>query len=169
LNANAETPGTSAGANLPARTDRSLFPHVVIVGGGFAGLGAARALAGAPVRITLIDRRNHHLFQALLYQVATAALAATDIASPIRSVLRHQSNVAVRLAEVTSVDLASRCVVMGNERFGYDYLILAAGAGQSYFGHDEWAPLAPGSEESGRRARNPPSRPLGVRSGGASA
>lgn len=123
-----------------SRTD----PHVVIVGGGFAGLSAARALAGAPVRITLIDRRNHHLFQALLYQVATAALAATDIASPIRSVLRDQRNVEVRLAEVTAVDLAARCVVMGDERLRYDYLILAAGAGQSYFGHDEWAPLAPG-------------------------
>jgi NADH dehydrogenase len=107
-------------------------------------LSAARALAEAPVRITLIDRRNHHLFQALLYQVATAALAATDIASPIRSVLRRQRNVAVRLAEVTAIDVASRCVVMGDEQLGYDYLILAAGAGQSYFGHDEWAPLAPG-------------------------
>jgi NADH dehydrogenase len=119
-------------------------PHVVIVGGGFAGLSAARALAEAPVRITLIDRRNHHLFQALLYQVATAALAATDIASPIRSVLRSQRNVEVRLADVTAVDLATRRVVMGDERLSYDYLILAAGAGQSYFGHDEWAPLAPG-------------------------
>jgi NADH dehydrogenase len=107
-------------------------------------LTAARSLAEAPVRITLIDRRNHHLFQALLYQVATAALAATDIASPIRAVLRKQRNVSVRLAEVTAVDVGARCVVMGEERLSYDFLILAAGAGQSYFGHDEWAPLAPG-------------------------
>lgn len=118
--------------------------HVVIVGGGFAGLTAAKNLADAPVQITLIDRRNHHLFQALLYQVATAALPATDIASPIRSITRKQRNISVRLAEVASIDVENQCVVMDDERLGYDFLILAAGAGQSYFGHDEWAPLAPG-------------------------
>jgi len=119
-------------------------PRVVVVGGGFAGLNAARALADAPVRVTLVDRRNHHLFQALLYQVATAGLAATDIASPIRSVLSKQANLDVRLAEVTGVDVAGRAILLGGERLPYDYLILAAGADQSYFGHDEWAPFAPG-------------------------
>lgn len=130
---------TPLDAPAPART-----PRVVVVGAGFAGLNAARALAGAPVQVTLVDRRNHHLFQALLYQVATAGLAATDIASPIRSVLRDQANLDVRLAEVTNIDVAAREVILGDERLPYDYLILAAGAGQSYFGHEDWAPLAPG-------------------------
>jgi NADH dehydrogenase len=107
-------------------------------------LTAAKALAKAPVRVTLIDRRNHHLFQALLYQVATAALPATDIASPIRSITRRQRNVSVRLSEVTSVDVANHQVIMDDDRVSYDYVILAAGAGQSYFGRDDWAPLAPG-------------------------
>ena len=124
-------------------------PHVVIVGGGFGGLAAARALRDAPVRVTLIDRSNHYLFQPLLYQVATATLAPGDIASPIRYLLRGQRNVTVAMAEVTGVDDARRCVLgdyLGrpNTPFAYDYLVLATGASHSYFGHDEFASFAPG-------------------------
>jgi NADH dehydrogenase len=119
-------------------------PHVVIVGGGFGGLYAARALRRAPVRVTLLDRRNHHLFQPLLYQVATAALNPADIATPIRSVLRRQKNATVLLAEVRSVDVAAKKVLLDRGELSYDYLIVAAGATHSYFGHDEWAALAPG-------------------------
>jgi len=119
-------------------------PHVVIVGGGFAGLNAARALAGAPVRVTLLDQRNHHLFQPLLYQVATAALNAADIASPLRSILRHAKNVTVLLGRVEHVDLERRRLILTDGEIGYDALILAVGAGHSYFGHDEWEALAPG-------------------------
>src|SRR5258707_13346595 len=118
-------------------------PHVVIVGGGFGGLYAARALAERPVRAPLLDRRNHHLFQPLLYQVATAALNPSDIATPLRSILRGASNVTVFLAEVESVDLAGRRLVLDDGEMAYDALVLAAGAGHSYFGHDDWEPLAP--------------------------
>src|SRR3989442_6495602 len=119
-------------------------PHVVIVGGGFGGLHAARALAGRPVRVTLLDRRNHHLFQPLLYQVATAALNAADIATPLRSILRRATNVTVLLADVEQVDLAARRAHRDRGQLSYDALILAAGASHSYFGHDEWEALAPG-------------------------
>ena len=118
-------------------------PHVVIVGGGFGGLYAARALAGRPVRVTLLDRRNHHLFQPLLYQVATAALNASDIAAPLRSVLRRARNVTVLLAEVQAVDLGARRLTLDRGQMGYDALILAAGAGHSYFGHEDWQAFAP--------------------------
>jgi NADH:ubiquinone reductase (H+-translocating) len=118
-------------------------PHVVVVGGGFGGLNAARALAGRPVRVTLLDRRNHHLFQPLLYQVATAALNASDIAAPLRSVLRRARNVTVLLAEVQRVDLAARRLMLDRGEIGYDALILAAGAGHSYFGHEDWEAFAP--------------------------
>src|SRR5712691_929369 len=118
-------------------------PHVVIVGGGFGGLYAALALADRPVRVTLLDRRNHHLFQPLLYQVATAALNPSDIATPLRSILRSATNVTVLLAEVRSVDLAGRRVVLDDGELTYDALVLAAGAGLSYFGHDDWEELAP--------------------------
>jgi NADH dehydrogenase len=118
--------------------------HVVIIGGGFGGLNAARAFDDKPVRVTVIDRRNHHLFQPLLYQVATASLSPADIASPIRAILRKQENTRVLLAEVTAVDLEHKQVVLDNERLSYDYLIIAAGAGHSYFGHDEWEHRAPG-------------------------
>jgi NADH dehydrogenase len=120
------------------------WPHVVIIGGGFGGLNAAQALARAPVRITLVDRRNHHLFQPLLYQVATAALNPSDIAYPIRGALAHQSNARVLLAEARSIDVANRTVMLDGGSLHYDYLIVATGATHSYFGKDEWAQLAPG-------------------------
>jgi NADH dehydrogenase FAD-containing subunit/outer membrane protein W len=125
------------------------LPHVVIVGGGFGGLAVARALRKAPVRVTLIDRSNHHLFQPLLYQVATATLAPGDIAAPIRHLLRKQPNVTVAMAEVTGVDVANRRVLVDylgqpDTPFEYDYLILATGGSHSYFGHNEFAPFAPG-------------------------
>jgi NADH dehydrogenase len=119
--------------------------HFVIVGGGFAGLWATRALASAPVRITLIDRHNHHLFQPLLYQVATAGLSAPDIAAPLRHILRKQENVEVRLADVASIAPDDRQVVFADgTTIAYDTLLLATGATHAYFGHDEWAQHAPG-------------------------
>lgn len=119
-------------------------PHLVIIGGGFGGLEAARALRHAPLDITLIDRRNYHLFQPLLYQVATAALNPADIAYPIRSVLRKQRNVRVLLAEARRIDVGNREVVLDDGALHYDYLIVATGVTHSYFGHDEWARHAPG-------------------------
>jgi NADH:ubiquinone reductase (H+-translocating) len=119
-------------------------PEVVIVGGGFGGLYAARALRGAPVHVTIVDRRNHHLFQPLLYQVATAALNPADIAAPIRSMLRGAPNVSVVLAEVVAVDVQARKVRLADGALPYDYLVLATGATHSYFGHPEWAAFAPG-------------------------
>jgi NADH dehydrogenase len=118
-------------------------PHVVIIGCGFGGLAAARTLAGSEVRITMIDRTNHHLFQPLLYQVATAALNPSDIAYPIRGVLAHQDNARVLLAEVRSIDVEARRLVLDNGELGYDYLIVATGATHSYFGKD-WGERAPG-------------------------
>jgi NADH dehydrogenase len=119
-------------------------PHVVIIGGGFGGLFGARAFKHAAVRVTLVDRRNHHVFQPLLYQVATAGLSPGDIASPIRWILRRQKNVRVLLGEAQSVDVANRTVMLdGGESLEYDYLIVAAGADSSYFGHPEWAQHAP--------------------------
>jgi NADH:ubiquinone reductase (H+-translocating) len=114
-------------------------PHVVIIGSGFGGIAAARELRRAPVRITIVDRSNHHLFQPLLYQVATAALSPADIAAPIRRIFRHQSNVAVMLAEATGVDVAARRVTLADGSVDYDTLIVATGATHAYFGHDEWA------------------------------
>jgi NADH dehydrogenase len=119
-------------------------PEVVIVGGGFGGLYAARALRGAALHVTVVDRRNHHLFQPLLYQVATAALNPADIAAPIRSVFRGARNVSVVLAEAVAVDLAGKKLLLADGELPYDYLVLATGATHSYFGHEEWAPFAPG-------------------------
>ena len=120
-------------------------PHVVIIGGGFAGLNAAKGLAGAPVKVTVIDRRNHHLFAPLLYQVATAQLSPANIAQPIRSILRKQTNANVLLGEVEGIDVEAKTIALDSGRaIAYDYLIVAVGATHSYFGHDEWAPMAPG-------------------------
>ena len=119
-------------------------PRVVIVGAGFGGLNAARDLRKSEVDVVLIDRQNHHLFQPLLYQVATAALNPSDIASPIRRILRGQKNVEILLAEVTEIDTERREVVLTEGRVPFDYLIVAAGATHSYFGHDEWSESAPG-------------------------
>jgi len=116
----------------------------VVVGGGFAGLWAVRALAGAPVAITLIDRCNHHLFQPLLYQVATAGLAAPSIAAPLRHILRYQRNVTVQLGTVTDINEASRTLTVDDAPCAYDYLILATGVSHAYFGHEDWAADAPG-------------------------
>ncbi len=116
----------------------SSVPHVVILGGGFGGLNAAMSLAGEPVRVTLVDRTNHHLFQPLLYQVATAGLSPADIAVPIRSVLSKQKNARVLLAEATGLDLKGKRLLLDNGELSYDYLVLAVGATHNFFGHDEW-------------------------------
>lgn len=118
--------------------------HLVILGGGFGGLSAARAAARAPLRVTVIDRRNHHVFQPLLYQVATAALSAPDIAAPIRRILSRHPHTTVILAEATSVDVEGKRVILAGGEIAYDFLIVATGASHSYFGHEEWAPHAPG-------------------------
>ncbi len=133
---------------MPTNTHQE--PRIVIVGAGFGGLQAARALRDAPARVTVIDRSNHHVFQPLLYQVATAGLSPADISAPIRHVLRRQKNTEVLLAEVTGIDTAERLVRVQSPTTGetwtepYDYLILGTGAGSSYFGHDEWERHAPG-------------------------
>ncbi len=120
-------------------------PRVVIVGGGFGGLNAATGLAHLPVDVTVVDRRNHHLFQPLLYQVALAVLSPADIAQPIRSILRNQRNTEVLMDEVVGIDIAARRVALASgAHLDYDYLVLATGATHSYFGHDEWEPFAPG-------------------------
>jgi NADH:ubiquinone reductase (H+-translocating) len=120
-------------------------PRVVIVGGGFGGLNAAKGLAHLPVDVTVVDRSNHYIFQPLLYQVALAVLSPADIAQPIRTILRNQPNTQVLMDEVVAIDVHARRVTMASgAKLDYDYLALAAGATHSYFGHDEWAPLAPG-------------------------
>ncbi|PLC06820.1 FAD-dependent oxidoreductase [Variovorax sp. RO1] len=123
----------------------SARPHVVIIGCGFGGLEAARKLQRADVDVTVIDKTNHHLFQPLLYQVATAGLAAPSIAAPVRALFRKQANVTTLLAEVTGIDPAAHSIQLADgSHVAYDHLIVAAGATHSYFGHDEWAPAAPG-------------------------
>jgi NADH dehydrogenase len=118
--------------------------HIVIVGGGFGGLTAALALRNVPVRVTLIDRRNYHLFQPLLYQVATAGLSPADIASPIRGILRKQRNTTVLLGKVTGIDVAGKAVLSAERWVTYDQLVIATGARHAYFNHDEWECFAPG-------------------------
>jgi NADH:ubiquinone reductase (H+-translocating) len=127
-----------------AAASPSSSPRVVILGGGFGGMAAARRLSGATVWITLVDRRNHHLFQPLLYQVATASLAAPSIAAPLRQILRRQRNLTVLLDEVTDIDLAARRVQCAHGVLDYDFLVVATGATHAYFGHDEWERYAPG-------------------------
>jgi NADH dehydrogenase len=119
-------------------------PHVLILGGGFGGLWATRALASAAVRVTLVDRTNHHLFQPLLYQVAMAGLSSPDIAAPLRHILRRQRNVTVRMDEARAIDIAARSVTLAHGTLDYDYLVVATGARHAYFGHDDWARFAPG-------------------------
>ena len=116
----------------------------MVIGGGFAGLSAVRGLRGAPAEVLLVDRRNHHLFQPLLYQVATAGLAAPSIAAPLRHILRRQSNVTVLMGEVSSIDVRAHRVVVDGVAYEFDYLVVAAGATHAYFGHDQWAADAPG-------------------------
>src|SRR5258706_7745929 len=118
--------------------------RIVIVGGGFGGLWTAHALRHAPAQVTVIDRRNHHLFQPLLYQVATAQLSPADIAVPIRSILGRQNNASVLMAEVTGIDRAGRAVVTNHGSVSYDALVLATGATHAYFGHEDWRSFAPG-------------------------
>ncbi len=127
-----------------APADRMGLPHVVVVGGGFGGVAAVRGLRGAACRVTLLDQRNYHLFQPLLYQVATASLSPGDIATPVRALFRGQAGVRVLLGEVTGVDVASKAVLLGQGRISYDHLVIATGARHSYLGHDEWAAVAPG-------------------------
>ena len=124
-------------------TDNAL-PHVLVIGGGFGGLWATRALASAPVRVTLVDRTNHHLFQPLLYQVAMAGLSSPDIAAPLRHILRRQHNVVVRMDVAREIDVELRRVRFDGGSLDYDYLVVASGARHAYFGHDEWARHAPG-------------------------
>ena len=150
-------------------SERDPRPHVVIVGGGFGGLYAARALAERPVRVTLLDRRNHHLFQPLLYQVATAALNPSDIATPLRSILRRASNVTVSWPRSSAVDLAGRRLVLDDGEMTYDALVLATGASHSYFGHDDWERARPEPQDPRGRARDPPPRAAGLRGGRAGA
>ena len=119
-------------------------PQIVIVGAGFGGLKAAEALAHLPVQITVIDRKNHHTFQPLLYQVATAGLSPAEITAPIREILHRHKNVEVLFGEVMGFDLERRKIQLHGHEIAYDYLIVAAGATHAYFGHDDWEPLAPG-------------------------
>ena len=138
-------PDPVSAATPPARDGLAARRHVVIVGAGFGGLGVVKALKRAPVRITLVDQRNHHLFQPLLYQVATASLTTSEIAWPVRAMLRDRHEVRTLLARVTGVDTQARRVELeGGQSLGYDTLVLATGARHAYFGHDEWEPFAPG-------------------------
>lgn len=129
---------------LWAMVDRAPYPRVVIIGAGFAGLSAAQGLAGLPAEVILIDRHNYHLFQPLLYQVATAALSPAQIAYPIRAVLKHQRNCTVALGEVVGIDVANGAVKGHRRRIRFDYLVIATGSSNSYFGHPDWERFAPG-------------------------
>ena len=125
--------------------------RVVIIGAGFGGLAAAKELASAPVHVTIVDRHNYHTFQPLLYQVATAGLNAADVAYAVRGIFQRQHNVSFRQAEVTGVDWATNTLELDDGHLRFDHLIVAAGAAQSYFGHDEFAVHAPGMKTSRQR------------------
>ncbi len=143
----ATTTANKPASAAPRRRDAAAStrrPQVVIVGAGFGGLAAAHALRRAPVDVTVIDKRNYHLFQPLLYQVATAGLSPAQIASPIRGILRDQRNATVLMGKVGGIDKVAKLVSAGNQRVAYDYLVVATGARHAYFGHDEWEPYAPG-------------------------
>jgi NADH dehydrogenase len=127
----------------PPAAVKASWPHVVIVGGGFAGLKACHALAGQPVRVTLIDKRNFNLFQPLLYQVASGLVSEGDVASPLRQMVGQAPNIQILLGEVVDIDPVAQEVVFNDHRYGYDHLILASGSGSSYFGHEDWRELAP--------------------------
>jgi NADH:ubiquinone reductase (H+-translocating) len=140
-----ETAPSPATASAPvAKPINKANPHIVILGGGFGGLNLAKSLRNTKARITLIDRQNHHLFQPLLYQVATAGLSSVEIAKPLRSILSEQENIRVELGDVQAIDLKTRTVLMHHHSVTYDYLIVAMGGVTSYFGHPEWAEFAPG-------------------------
>jgi len=141
----------------------SARPRVVIIGAGFGGLSADMGLAHVAADVTVIDRRNHHLFQRLLYQVATAALSPADIAAPIRGILSRQSNTHITLDTVTGIDTAGRTVLIGERRIAYDQLIIATGARESYFGHDDWAAVTSRAQEHRRRDDNAPPHSRGIR------
>ena len=134
----------AAASNKVAAMNAKRRPHIVVIGGGFGGLKATESLAKLPVEITVVDRRNHHTFQPLLYQVATAGISPAEIAAPIREIFRKRENVEVLLGEVIGFNLAQHRVLLHNFELTYDYLVVAAGATHAYFGHDEWEPMAPG-------------------------
>ncbi len=136
--------------------------QIVIVGAGFGGLRAAEALAYLPAQLIVIDRKNHHTFQPLLYQVATAGLSPAEIAAPIREILHRHKNVEVLLGDVFGFDLERRTVKLHDHEISYDYLVVAAGATHAYFGHDDWAPLAPGLKTLEDASGDSTPRPAGV-------
>src|ERR1700722_18437507 len=138
-------------------------PQVVTVGAGFGGLEAAKTLGRAPVAITLLDRQNYHCFQPLLYQVATAALSPAEVAWPIRHILRRQQNATVLMAEVNGIDAAARLVKTAAGDFPFDFLVVATGARESYFGHDEWIAFRPGPQADRRCHPHPPQPALRIR------
>ena len=146
--------------SIPARR-----PHVVILGAGFGGLNAAQGLRNAPVDVTVVDRRNYHLFQPLLYQVATAALSPAQIAMPIRRILARQKNATVLMEKIDGIDAQARLVITESRRIAYDYLVIATGARHAYFGHDEWAETAPGLKTIGDATEIRAPHPDGLRRG----
>src|SRR5476651_734431 len=146
MSATETLPASAAPASdtTAAKTINRNNPRIVILGGGFGGLNLAKSLRNTTARITLIDRQNHHLFQPLLYQVATATLSSVEIAKPLRSILSDQENICVHLGKVEAIDLKTRTVILSDRSVTYDYLIIAMGGVTSYFGHPEWAEHAPG-------------------------